>query len=338
MPLNSAQLIGTGLLDGFRNRIINGDMRIFQRNTAATVDSAYAVDRWKLNLTTDGTVSVTQSTDNPSGFNNSLLLDVVTADTSIGASQYVSLNQPLEGLNTTDLAWGTAGAKTVTVSFWVKASGITAPQTYCVSVRNGGATRSYVANFTVNTAATWEYKTVTIPGDTTGTWAADNTTGIILFFTFAAGTSLQTTANTWAAGNFVGTSSIGNLMSSTSNEVRITGVQLEVGSVATEFERRSYGTELALCQRYYFRSTGAHTWGINSNTSPLGSANWYCTAMLPVTMRNSGSTACTFTLTGGVSSTVVANEWSLQFTGQSTSSVVVFNAPQLTDIQINREL
>ena len=237
-----------GPLAGTRNRIINGDMRIDQRAAVVTTNGAYTVDRWQLGFSTTGAVQVAKSSDSPSTFSNSLLFDVTTADTSIAAGEYAALTQYIEGFNAADLAFGSATAQTVTLSFWIKS---TTTGTYCVSLRNGANNRAFVAEYSVAAANTWEKKTITISGDTSGTWLTDNGVGISVAFAFACGSTFQTAANTWAAGNFLGTSNQVNLLASTANEARITGVQFEPGSVSTPFERRSYGQELALCQRYY---------------------------------------------------------------------------------------
>ena len=270
-PLASPTFTGTptvpslngGPLAGTRNRIINGDMRIDQRGAVVTTDGAYTVDRWQLGFVTSGAVQSAQSGDAPTGFGNSLLFDVTTADTSIAAGEYGVLTQYIEGLTTSDLAWGTASAQTVTLSFWVKS---TTTGTYCVSFRNSGNSRSYVATYSVASANTWEYKTITVSGDTSGTWLGTNAVGIAIAFCFAVGSTFQTTAGAWQASNFLATSAQTNLLASTANEIRITGVQLEPGTVATPFERRPIGTELALCQRYFqvltsLRLTGNTTVG-----------------------------------------------------------------------------
>jgi len=275
--------INNGPLAGTRNRIINGDMRIDQRNTIVTASNNYTVDRWVIGLVTSGAIQVVRSDDAPTTFSNSVLFDVTTADTSIAATEAAVIQQPIEGLNTADLEWGSASAQPVTLSFWIKS---TTTGTYCVAFRNSGATRSYVAQYSVAQANTWEYKTVTVPGDTSGTWLKTNGTGIIVAFTFMAGTNFQTTANTWGTGNLVGTSSQVNLLASTSNEARITGVQLEPGTVATPFERRNFGQELALCQRYFQKgeSTGSGKRMYN-NTGNLVAMN--VSVDFPVTMRTS---------------------------------------------------
>jgi hypothetical protein len=222
-------------------------MRIDQRATIATTSGSYFTDRWVVISNTTGAYQCAQSGLAPAGFTNSLVFDVTTADTSIGAGEFALIAQTIEGLNTSDFSWGSASAQTVTLSFWVIS---TTTGTYCVSIRNSAANRSYIAEYSVSSANTWERKTITVPGDTSGTWLTTNGAGITLSFTFAAGSTYQAAAGSWQAGNFVCTSAQTNLLASTANEIRITGVQFEPGSVATPFERRSYGAELALCQRY----------------------------------------------------------------------------------------
>lgn len=260
-----------GALAGTRNRIINGAMRINQRAAAATTSGSYAVDRWALGFVTTGAISLSSSTTVPTGFSNSLLFDVTTADTSIAAGEFANVLHVIEGFNISDFGFGAAGALPITVSFWIRS---TTTGTYCASFSNSGNSRSYVATYTVDAANTWERKTITIPGDTSGTWLTDNGIGLEVRFAFAAGSTFQTTAGSWQAGNYVATSAQTNLLASASNEAYITGVQLELGSVATPFERRSFGQELALCQRYYQKGVAI------LNASPVTGA-----AYLPVVMR-----------------------------------------------------
>jgi hypothetical protein len=238
---------------GTRNRIINGDMRIDQRNAGASVNSAsgggvYPVDRFEQESAIGGGVlAMQQSSTAPTGFTNSLAFTVSTVDSSLAAGDRYNIRHIIEGYNVADLGFGAANAATVTLSFWVRSS---VTGTYCAGLRNGSNNRSYVSNYTISSANTWEYKTITITGDTTGTWGSTNGRGIIVSFALASGTTAQTTANTWSAGEFIATSSQTNLLATNGATFYITGVQLEAGSVATPFERRSYGQELALCQRY----------------------------------------------------------------------------------------
>lgn len=273
----------------FRNRIINGDMRIDQRNAGAavTTSSAFPVDRFT-EAFSGASCSFQQVTDAPSGFVNSLKLTVTTGSAPSAATNNI-IFQRIEGLNVADLAFGTASAVTVTLSFWVKAS---VTGTYAASITNSAFNRSYVATYTVNAANTWEYKTVTIPGDTTGTWLTTNGTGLIVLWDFGSGSNLNTTAGAWQAGNFYRTSACTTIASTTNATLQITGVQLETGSVATPFERRPYGTELMLCQRYYIKylNSGANTLYAHTGINISSTRSFHYVA-LPVPMRSAPSAA-----------------------------------------------
>ena len=237
-----------------RNKIINGDMRIDQRNAGASVSgiAVYPVDRFRADEDTDGATSCQQVSDAPAGFNYSLKLTTTTADASLGAAQFCRVIQRIEGYQTADFGWGTAYAKTVTLSFWVKSS---LTGTFGGALSNSATNRGYGIEYTINSDNTWEYKTITIPGDTSGTWLTTNGIGIRLDFGLGIGTDYSTaTAGSWtAASNAMTTTTSGlvSLIGTLNATWQITGVQLEVGSVATPFEHRSYGDELALCQRYY---------------------------------------------------------------------------------------
>jgi hypothetical protein len=228
-------------------------MVIDQRNAGASITvtntTAYPVDRWPLDVYgSTGAISGQRSTVAPPGFTNSLLLTVVTTRTAI-AADFFAVGQRIEGFNAADLGWGTANAQTITLSFWARAS---VTGNYAVSLRNNDASRSYVTSITINSANTYEYKTLTIVGDTTGTWGTTNGIGINLSIDLGTGSTYQTaTANAWQAGNFVALTSGVRFVANAGATLYITGVQLEVGTVATSFDYRPYGTELALCQRYY---------------------------------------------------------------------------------------
>ena len=232
-----------------RNKLINGSMVIDQRNGGGSVTpdgSSYTLDRWRLGASAASKVSVQQSSVAPEGFSNSALITSVSAYT-MGAIEEINFGQRIEGYNASDLGWGTASAKAVTLSFWVRSS---LTGLFSGAVKNADGTRSYAFTYSINAANTWEYKSVTIQGDTSGTWAATNSTGVVAQFMIAAGSSLLTTDNTWSSGNYAGATGATNLVATNGATIYITGVQLEVGDTATPFEHRSYGQELALCQRY----------------------------------------------------------------------------------------
>jgi hypothetical protein len=235
----------------FRNRIINGAMVIDQRNAGASVTVTtgiiYGVDRFFGQGSITSKFTAQQSTTAPAGFINSWLL-TSSAATTPSASDYYYFGQPIEGLNVYDLAWGTASASTVTLSFWVRSS---LTGTFSGAVLNNANNRSYAFTYTINSANTFEQKTITIAGDTSGTWLTTNGTGVLLRFALGAGSSFLQTAGSWGTGNVVGATGTTNWISTNGATFYITGVQLEAGTTASPFEYRQYGTELALCQRYY---------------------------------------------------------------------------------------
>ena len=231
------------------NKIINGKMDIAQRGTsfAAAVDGAYALDRWSTYIFGGGGMTATQETDVPTNnqFQNSLRLTVTTPDTSIAAGDYAGVLQIIEGYNVVDLI-----GRTFTLSFWVRSSKI---GVHCVGFNNSSQDRSYITEYNINTANTWEFKTVTVNGGliTSGGWNWTDGKGLLVYFAMAIGSTFQSTANTWKIGNFTSTANQVNCLDTVGNIFAITGVQLEAGEVATPFEHRLYGQELALCQRYY---------------------------------------------------------------------------------------
>jgi hypothetical protein len=292
----------TGGLYGFKNRIINGAMMIDQRNAGASVtintsSKTYTLDRWQANgQPTDGVFTVQQSSTAPAGFKNSALLTVTTADSSLTAGQYYLFCQRIEGYNVSDLAWGTASAASVTLSFWVRSS-LTGQ--FGGAIENSAENRAYPFTYTINSANTWEQKAVTIAGDTSGTWVTDNGVGMFVWLDLGCGTDKRTTANTWASGNYYGATGDTNWISTNGATFYITGVQLEKGSTATSFDYRPYGTELALCQRYcygQYNSTGQNYYyfGIGRVDS---SAQTYGGVTFPVTMRTKPSITATISNT-----------------------------------------
>ena len=248
-----------GPIAGSRNRIINGDMRIDQRNAGASVAITtagnYTVDRWSGNATQNSKCTVQQnsgSVNPPSGFTN-YLGAVSSSAYSVVSSDIFWLAQALEGLNVADLGWGAAGAQSVTLSFWVRSS---LTGTFGGALRNSAGTRSYPFAYTISAGNTWEQKSIVITGDTSGTWLSTNGIGINLNFGLGVGSTYSGTAGTWAAANYVSATGATSVVGTNGATFYITGVQLEPGSVATPFERRSYGAELALCQRYYQQNGG----------------------------------------------------------------------------------
>jgi len=276
---------------GFRNRIINGDMRIDQRNGGAAVTinttaNTYTIDRWvATGQSADGVFTVQRDTTVPTGagFTNSAKITVTTADASIGASQIYIISQFIEGFNTADLQWGTASAKTITLSFWVRSS---VTGTFSGALNNSDNSRSYVFTYVINSANTYEYKTVTISGDTSGTWLTDNGRGIAVRFSLGTGSTNSGTAGSWSGSTLYAATGAVNLISTVNATWYITGVQLEVGSVATPFERRPYTTELQLCQRYLpaWRDDGSGT-SIIGNAYVSSATLAVALMTLPVTAR-----------------------------------------------------
>lgn len=284
----------SGLGYGMKNRIINGDMRIDQRNAGAAVTlnnagTGYPVDRFFVENNSGAAVlSVQQVMDAPSGFVNSLKVTVTTADGSLGSSDRAYVNQRIEGYNTRDLNWGTASASPVTLSFWTKSSvtGI-----HGGVILNNVGDRTYAFTYTISSANTWEYKTITIPGATTGTWEQTNSRGIQVLWGLGVGSTFSGTPNTWLNQVYLTATGAVDLTSTLNATWQITGVQLEKGSVATSFDYRPYGTELALCQRYYIRG---YQYALRQNCDNLRNTGEYVT--LPVFMR-ANPTVTTSTLT-----------------------------------------
>jgi hypothetical protein len=279
--LQVASLNG-GPLAGTRNRIINGDMRIDQRNAGAALNNAangsWAVDRWARyqNVGASNIGRNLNSITPPAGFTNYLGIQISTAGTAT-ASQYTNFQQSVEGFNAADFAWGTASAQSVTISFWVRSS-LTGSQGF--ALQNAAAALGYSFTVNISAANTWEYKSITIPGPTTGTWDTTNGRGITLIVDLGMGSNFRFTSGSWQSANVQGATGALNLNQTLNATFYITGVQLEPGTVATPFERRSYGQELALCQRYY--ETGRWSY---RETYPKQSAEAYAIGVFKVTKR-----------------------------------------------------
>lgn len=300
-----ASINGT-FISGFRNRIINGDMRIDQRNegTAVTISGTVRVlDLWQANEVGDGVFTVQQiTTTPPTGFTHSLRVTVTTADASIGAAQLNDVTQRIEGTNIRDLLFGSANAKTVTLSFWIRSS---VTGTFAVTLSNNGV-RNYVTSYTISSANTWEKKTVSIPGDTGGTWLTTNANGMRIIWDLGSGSDYTAVINTWStvadARNFSGATALISTLNATWD---LTGVQLEIGSQATDFEYIPSHIQLLQCQRYF------------EKTIPQGTA----------VVDNPATTLGALTYRTYVAGTAGANGqlWQYKVTKRATPSITLFN-------------
>jgi len=275
---------------GYRNLVINGAMVISERYGTAVqspAPSGYGIDRWATYKSGSGTFSIQQSTDGPSGFSNSALITVTSNSTPSGGDYYI-YSHKIEGYNTAQLDWGTSDAKDVTLSFWVKSS---VTGTFSGSLRPSPTGYTYVFEYTVSSANTWEYKSINISGATVGTWNSTNGSGVNILFSLGQGTTYATsTVGSWVSGNFHGSTTETDLIATSSATWQVTGVQLEVGSEATPFEHRPFGDELQRCHRYYFKHKADE-----GNDPILGTAsNWSTTGVysyfqFPVQMRTAPS-------------------------------------------------
>ena len=310
-------------LYGFKNRIINGSMVIDQRNAGASVtanDNVYPVDRFRFSMTQSSKGTGQQSTTAPTGFINSLLFTSSSAYSVLSTDTF-TITQSIEGLNVSDLAWGTANAASVTLSFWVRSS---LTGTFGGSIQNSAGNRSYPFTYTISAANTWEKETITIAGDTSGTWLTTNGIGIRVWLSLGVGSTYSGTAGTWAGANYQSATGATSVVGTNGATFYITGVQLEKGSTATSFDYRPYTTELQLCQRYlpaFFASSSQYFGnGVNSSTSN------YILIPFQVTTRVSptgivSSAGNTFAVYNGVSSL--------------TASAIVFSSGTTNAGQIN---
>ena len=306
-PQQAFDLLGAGR----RNLIINGDMRIAQRGTsvAASTGGGYTVcDRWNL-FDNSGSVNIAQSSTVPTttGFANSLQFTVNSIGTLTSTSVFTP-NQQIEGFNSVQLLWGTSNAKPITVSFWCRSS---VTGTYGIFVRNSAADRYYTTTFNIASIDTWQYVTATIPGDASGTWiGGTNGIGLTVGITLRAGSSRVGTSGVWSSSIIFSSSSQVDWHGVAGATFYLTGVQLEVGKVATPFEYRSIGEELALCQRYYCKSFNVETPPANGIADGdgehqihlLASGDPQIVVYWPVTMRSSPTVTLYNPRSGGASS------------------------------------
>ena len=310
---------GTGGFVGMKNRIINGAMMIDQRNAGASVNNAagalYTLDRWSSTgfqaskFSIQQTPSATESgfaTRVNAGFTNYLACTSSSAY-SVPAGEFFTVNQAIEGYNVADLAFGTSNAKTVTLSFWVRSS---LTGTFGGSLNNSGASRSYPFTYTISAANTWEQKSITVAGDTSGTWLTTNGVGLNVHFGLGVGSTFSGSAGAWASADYRSATGATSVVGTNGATFYITGVQLEKGSTATSFDYRPYGTELALCQRYcYAQKSSAgnlfYSFGVASgnSTTPVAYIKF------PTTMRTtpslSASAGSTFLFANFASSTTI---------------------------------
>jgi hypothetical protein len=308
----------------FRNRIINGDMRIDQRNAGASVtpanggsDYIYTLDRWRVFSVANSKFSVQQnaaSVTPPVGFTNYLGVTSLAA-TTVGSGDNYLLSQVIEGLNCSDLAFGTASAAAVTLSFWVRSS---LTGTFGGAIVNSANNRSYPFTYTINSANTWEKETITIAGDTSGTWLTTNGAGIRVFFSLGTGSTNSGTAGAWAGSAYYSATGATSVVGTNGATFYITGVQLEKGSTATSFDYLDYGRSLMQCQRYYmkFYLNAFSPLGIGfTNTTTAGGIM----INLPVTFRTK-PTGITFA--GSACNISTGNFTSMAY-DQATTSMVM---------------
>ena len=310
-PQEQFNLIGAGR----RNLIMNGAMQVAQRATSVTsvsTEGYKTVDRFKWTMdTTSSVYTLSQSTDVPSGqgFANSFKAETTTADATLDANCQIRFEQRFEGQDVQQLAKGTSNAKSVTLSFWVKAF---QTGTYILNLQDTDNSRLIAATYTVNSSATWEYKTVTFAGDTTGAFTNDNNISLVVHWYLSAGSNYTsgTLASAWESLTTANraVSQTVDIADSTSNYWQITGVQLEVGKVATPFEHRSYGEELALCQRYFQTLANGELVGSKNTPTRMRITGKLVTEMRaqPTVSRVSGTTVVFQGVGVGVSSTNTA--------------------------------
>jgi hypothetical protein len=347
-------------LQGFRNRIINGDMRIDQRNAGAsitqTVAVAFPVDRFFIYGTVTSKFTAQQNAGSvtpPNGFTNYLGI-TSSAATSLASGDYYLIYQRIEGFNCADLGWGTASAKTVTLSFQVYSS---LTGTFGGSISNSANNRSYPFTYSIASANTWTSISITIPGDTSGTWLTNNGTGIAVQWSLGTGSTYSGTAGSWSGSLYFAPTGATSVVGTNGATFYITGVQLEVGSVATPFERRDYGRELIMCQRYLPKvgfgaedqlavgqCTGSTTWAaqiphiVQPRTAPTGISAGAASNFNVINSTSSGVavTSIAFSagglsgsrVTGGVASGLTAGDATI-LRSQNSTGYILFTGCEL---------
>ena len=279
----------SGGINQFRNRIINGAMVIDQRNAGASVTNTnagiYSIDRWRLFGAQASKFTVQQNAGSvtpPAGFTNYLGVTSISAY-SVALGETFNISQFIEGFNVADLGWGTANAQPVTLSFWVRSS---LTGTFGGTIQNSNVSRSYPFSYTISAANTWEQKSITITGDTTGTWLTTNGLGIRVVFGLGVNNDVSGTAGVWSSTAYFSVTGATSVVGTNGATFYITGVQLEKGSTATSFDYRPYGTELALCQRYYYKiQAEAATRQLATTAYTIDTSAYRGHGGFPVTMR-----------------------------------------------------
>jgi hypothetical protein len=341
--VNGSDVFNASSNFGFKNRIINGAMVIDQRNAGASLTinttQPYTLDRWVAFSSVTSKYSVQQNAGAvtpPAGFKNYLGVTSLAA-TSLGAGDYYFVCQKIEGYNCADLGFGAAGASTVTLSFWVRSS---LTGTFGGALNNGDSTRAYPFTYTISTANTWEQKSVTITGDTSGTWDTTNGKAIIVILGLGVGTTSSGTAGSWSGNAYFSATGATSVVGTNGATFYITGVQLEKGSTATSFDYRPFGTELQLCQRYFWRMSGV-SGGNNTFASAMVNGTTDVRAVLthPVPMRTTVSVSITgtnyaYSNAGSVKTLATINaadqtpQTVLLYSGAGTTAAVVGQAAQ----------
>jgi hypothetical protein len=286
VTFNDASLQGAAASPfGLKNRIINGDMVVDQRNNGASgTAGAYTVDRWYYGSSQSSRGTWQRNAGSvtpPAGFANYLGFTSSSAY-SVTSGDFFAFGQPIEGFNVADLAWGTANARTVTLSFWVRSS---LTGLFGGALQNSGASRTYPFSYTISAANTWEQKSITIPGDTTGTWLTNNGTGVTVNFSLGYGTTFSGPAGSWSGNNFGSATGAVSVVGTNGATFYITGVQLERNTTATPFEWIPFGTELALCQRYCLVYGGSKIFERVGTGSSDSTTSIRITSVNPVPMR-----------------------------------------------------
>jgi hypothetical protein len=315
--------LGAGNASAMKNRIINGAMVIDQRNAGASVTPAsgqYTLDRWTFSLSQASKISTQQSSTAPAGFVNSSLITSLSSY-SVSAGDLFLFEQHIEGYNIADLGWGTADAKPVTLSFWVRSS---LTGTFGGGIQNSAQTRSYPFSYTISSANTWTQISITIAGETSGTWLKTNGIGMYVFFGLGVGSTYSGTAGSWSTNNYLSATGATSVVGTSGATFYITGVQLEVGSSATGFEYRQYGTEMSLCQRYYYKIYGGNNYS-KFGTGPAGSTtSVYVMCQLQTLMRDKPSSITTtgsFGIWSGATVFIVSSLVLETNTGQNIGTV-----------------